>query len=134
LQHVLKSFHEALEMLGVATILPCADSAPAHQLLFPDCKLLKRNGERGRNRTFNLLIKSQLLCQLSYAPLLWNQSDEGHHRKQYQCNTRDFAASPRRQIHRGLTFRSSGVKAAGVQEYQSRHQGKNSNLSFFLEI
>jgi hypothetical protein len=27
-------------------------------------------GERGRNRTFNLLIKSQLLCQLSYAPTL----------------------------------------------------------------
>ena len=31
------------------------------------CKWLK-DGERGRNRTFNLLIKSQLLCQLSYAP------------------------------------------------------------------
>jgi len=45
------------------------------------------DGERGRNRTFNLLIKSQLLCQLSYAPLLWNQSSEGHHRKHYQCNT-----------------------------------------------
>src|SRR5271170_5602718 len=27
-----------------------------------------KDGERGRNRTFNLLIKSQLLCQLSYAP------------------------------------------------------------------
>jgi hypothetical protein len=27
-------------------------------------------GERGRTRTFNLLIKSQLLCQLSYAPTL----------------------------------------------------------------
>ena len=27
-------------------------------------------GERGRNRTYNLLIKSQLLCQLSYAPVL----------------------------------------------------------------
>ena len=26
------------------------------------------SGERGRNRTFNPLIKSQLLCQLSYAP------------------------------------------------------------------
>ena len=26
-------------------------------------------GERGRNRTYNLLIKSQLLCQLSYAPV-----------------------------------------------------------------
>ncbi len=32
------------------------------------CKCLKISGERGRNRTFNLLIKSQLLCQLSYAP------------------------------------------------------------------
>jgi|GEM_PF-5878647 hypothetical protein len=31
------------------------------------CKSL-RNGERGWNRTTNLLIKSQLLCQLSYAP------------------------------------------------------------------
>src|SRR4030081_3912350 len=30
--------------------------------------LPERVGERGRNRTFNLLIKSQLLCQLSYAP------------------------------------------------------------------
>jgi hypothetical protein len=29
---------------------------------------LESGGERGRNRTFNLLIKSQLLCQLSYAP------------------------------------------------------------------
>jgi hypothetical protein len=29
----------------------------------------KRVGERGRNRTYNLLIKSQLLCQLSYAPV-----------------------------------------------------------------
>ena len=27
------------------------------------------NGERGRNRTFNLVIKSHLLCQLSYAPV-----------------------------------------------------------------
>jgi hypothetical protein len=30
--------------------------------------VIEKNGERGRNRTFNLLIKSQLLCQLSYAP------------------------------------------------------------------
>ncbi len=27
-------------------------------------------GERGRNRTYNLVIKSHLLCQLSYAPRL----------------------------------------------------------------
>ena len=29
-----------------------------------------KSGERGQNRTVNLLIKSQLLCQLSYAPTL----------------------------------------------------------------
>ena len=34
-------------------------------------------GERGRNRTFNLLIKSQLLCQLSYAPDDWRPKDCG---------------------------------------------------------
>jgi hypothetical protein len=28
------------------------------------------SGERGRNRTFNLVIKSHLLCQLSYAPTM----------------------------------------------------------------
>lgn len=33
-------------------------------------QVVEEDGERGRNRTFNLLIKSQLLCQLSYAPLL----------------------------------------------------------------
>ena len=31
-------------------------------------QVLEKSGERGRNRTYNLLIKSQLLCQLSYAP------------------------------------------------------------------
>ena len=31
-------------------------------------KFLEKSGERGRNRTFNLVIKSHLLCQLSYAP------------------------------------------------------------------
>ena len=30
--------------------------------------MIESSGERGGNRTFNLLIKSQLLCQLSYAP------------------------------------------------------------------
>ena len=34
------------------------------------CKCLDSAGERGRNRTFNLVIKSHLLCQLSYAPAL----------------------------------------------------------------
>jgi hypothetical protein len=63
-------------MPRVATIFSIEKSEEAHQLFSPDSKPLKRFGERGRNRTFNLLIKSQLLCQLSYAPLLWNRSDE----------------------------------------------------------
>ena len=36
--------------------------------VFSGLQVAEKNGERGRNRTFNLLIKSQLLCQLSYAP------------------------------------------------------------------
>ena len=38
------------------------------ELLLNASERLGLSGERGRNRTFNLLIKSQLLCQLSYAP------------------------------------------------------------------
>src|SRR5271165_6536865 len=42
------------------------------------CKLLiLKVGERGRNRTFNLLIKSQLLCQLSYAPVCGESLQKG---------------------------------------------------------
>ncbi len=33
----------------------------------PD-EVIEKNGERGGNRTYNLVIKSHLLCQLSYAP------------------------------------------------------------------
>jgi hypothetical protein len=40
---------------------------------------VKVSGERGRNRTFNLLIKSQLLCQLSYAPAQKGRLQNGEH-------------------------------------------------------
>jgi hypothetical protein len=36
---------------------------------FNSSKIIDFTGERGRNRTYNLVIKSHLLCQLSYAPL-----------------------------------------------------------------
>jgi len=38
---------------------------------------------------------------LSYAPLLWNQSDEEHHRKQYQCNTAAFVGGRDSQKRKG---------------------------------
>ena len=57
------------------------------------------DGERGRNRTFNLLIKSQLLCQLSYAPFV------GGKRKRktltadsFKCNT-GIRGSPARRAY-----------------------------------
>src|SRR5216684_2404523 len=40
------------------------------------CQVIEKSGERGRNRTFNLLIKSQLLCQLSYAPVVGISQDK----------------------------------------------------------
>ena len=42
-----------------------------------ELRFIKINGERGRNRTFNLLIKSQLLCQLSYAPRIVEAKSSG---------------------------------------------------------
>ena len=33
------------------------------------------NGGRGRNRTFNLSIKSRMLCQLSYASIIWETAE-----------------------------------------------------------
>ena len=43
------------------------------------------SGERGGNRTYNLLIKSQLLCQLSYAPS--HDAAAGDLRLPYYCTT-----------------------------------------------
>src|ERR1039457_4904863 len=43
-------------------------NAPVWCLVIIPYAIDYKDGERGRNRTFNLLIKSQLLCQLSYAP------------------------------------------------------------------
>ena len=51
--------------------LPETNAAPTFEgylaAAFPRSELFQENGERGWNRTINLLIKSQLLCQLSYA-------------------------------------------------------------------
>jgi hypothetical protein len=50
-----------------ALVATSVATTPSPELVHRACKWLKRDGERGRNRTYNLLIKSQLLCQLSYA-------------------------------------------------------------------
>jgi hypothetical protein len=45
------------------------------------------DGERGRNRTFNLLIKSQLLCQLSYAPFAVGKTEDASEEDMNKSNT-----------------------------------------------
>jgi hypothetical protein len=80
---------------------------------------IEKIGERGRNRTFNLLIKSQLLCQLSYAPFSCGEIEEG-------TSTEDRNASLSQAV-----FPLSGISALGppggnyapivahtIQEYQ----------------
>src|SRR5207302_5019967 len=69
-----------LEAWGVcsanAKIQGEAKSKKSLQLPLPSSKrrpcntpyVVDSSGERGRNRTYNLVIKSHLLCQLSYAP------------------------------------------------------------------
>ena len=48
---------------------PLAREESSDEKLIPTQVIDSKDGERGRNRTYNLLIKSQLLCQLSYAPV-----------------------------------------------------------------
>jgi hypothetical protein len=56
---------QAAARCGGRELVTKCDKNEAAARKFVNCR---GDGERGRNRTFNLLIKSQLLCQLSYAP------------------------------------------------------------------
>jgi hypothetical protein len=52
----------------VAHLVPVKFPAAKHSAQISEPQIIGSGGERGRNRTFNLVIKSHLLCQLSYAP------------------------------------------------------------------
>jgi integrase len=73
-------------------------------------EVVEKDGERGRNRTFNLLIKSQLLCQLSYAPFkdLRRRDERGV----------SSGVSRLRQNLYALIDRSRAISPAGI--YQDR--------------
>ena len=66
----------------------------------PFSKSFILSGERGRNRTFNLLIKSQLLCQLSYAPFAINNLAE-----EYQSLT-PYATTAAFDEHSKLSYQN----------------------------
>ncbi len=50
-------------------------------------------GERGRNRTYNLVIKSHLLCQLSYAPVPVGSTNGECRHPQYNIAQACFSAA-----------------------------------------
>src|SRR5579872_704817 len=66
------------------------------------------SGERGRNRTFNLVIKSHLLCQLSYAPdcsstnLIVAGVNFGYNKTLYHCRPIASTAAETRVSHTTL--------------------------------
>ena len=63
--------------------VPC--SGTQRQPRFHDLQVIEADGERGRNRTYNLLIKSQLLCQLSYASTNCHSIIPTHLLRLYLC-------------------------------------------------
>src|SRR5580704_6561405 len=74
-------------------------------------------GERGRNRTYNLVIKSHLLCQLSYAPdsgidLRMPALSKTHSRQLFDCSIawdqRSFASLICRFLGRERSRRDLG--------------------------
>jgi hypothetical protein len=71
----LPSSGEPSSSAGVLAADPSTGIAPQRlrlegwEVVSPNPHVYWGFGERGRNRTYNLLIKSQLLCQLSYAPV-----------------------------------------------------------------
>src|SRR6266568_8033415 len=71
-------------------------------------QVVERDGERGRNRTYNLLIKSQLLCQLSYAPTVGNLA--GRTIKNYNIWSGLFAATPRNSPHSQKAMQNAGAR------------------------
>src|SRR5208337_69505 len=76
------------------------------------CKLLiEKVGERGRNRTFNLLIKSQLLCQLSYAPACEESLQKGN---QNYTIARRAETSPQHAWRSGDFIRAFSIRRYSI--------------------
>ena len=91
------------------------------------------DGERGRNRTFNLGIKSPLLCQLSYAPTVRSTvrtphpdrnpdldvTDEIRKQRIARCDTSPANWAPAGGAQR-VTRRGTARAASGVQRVTRR--------------
>ena len=106
------------------------------------CKLLILNGERGRNRTYNLVIKSHLLCQLSYAPVSVGRLGSGgrrhsqlYHRLEPPSTAGDALCRDLRNIQqtRGiLRNHRQGIAEHAVAERASRSYGTRAGSNQFL--
>jgi hypothetical protein len=96
-------------------VLPFKAEAPL--IVDTDC------GERGRNRTYNLVIKSHLLCQLSYAPgLVWRilaLAQPRHNAIISQCNLISDNAT---------SFSSAGWRRQGGRDLGDVEQARTTGL------
>src|SRR5579883_289349 len=74
------------------------------------------SGERGRNRTYNLVIKSHLLCQLSYAPVPfvgWKSRREPVRRRIDYSISRGDVTRPSRNRLRFFAWAPGGQSGGG---------------------
>lgn len=84
---------------------------------FSLCALLPASphsiGDRGRTRTYNPLIKSQLLCQLSYAAVetAWDRPGGGDRIRTYSAIATDLQSAPALPLRR--SSKTSSVVKGG---------------------
>ena len=85
------------------------------------------DGERGRTRTFNLGIKSPLLCQLSYAPTVRSTVRTPHPDRNPDLDVTDEIREQR------IVSRNVGTRSLGPGQWRDRTQqhglsGRNPDL------
>jgi hypothetical protein len=71
-------------------------------------------GGRGRNRTFNLSVKSRMLCQLSYASRGVEKSRVIDHLSRLSAEVK-IASAPQKIYHRRGTYQSAAKRISTVE-------------------
>src|ERR1035438_8188988 len=103
----------------------------------PGSQVIESGGERGRNRTYNLVIKSHLLCQLSYAPVRFGWKTElkvspivplDYTHAQHRSRARNFALrgsiGPLHPfLHPPFRLRENGFRRPLLRAQRSRRTG-----------
>jgi hypothetical protein len=109
----------------------------------PSPALLRKGGEPGRNRTFNLQIKSLLLCQLSYGPT--SHVGKGHgvaacrntnqsSLPRSSCESRTHVACRTNEVARPAGFEPAAFGSGGQRSIQLSYGRILSLLAFAARV